>query len=120
MQDRGRCESKVGLGTSPMRCYLLHLGFSTQTSPHGHGDGGIVCRELGMLIQPLGQVCTGERSELSNQEMGSCSHSSASISIPVLTSLAATTAPRVQGNGHLTAENIAHLNGKIREMSPAL
>lgn len=111
--------AKLVWAPAPCCATSCTLGFSTLTSPNARGDGGIVCRELGMPIQPLGQVCTGERSELSNQEIGNCSHCSASISILVLPSPAATTAPWVQGNGHLTAENIPHLSGKIREMSPA-
>lgn len=95
------------------------LGFSTLTTLHAHGDGAMVCTELGMLVQPLGCACTVERPKLSNQETDAWGYRSAPTSIPVLPSLASTT--WVQGDGHLApgsrkqAESIPHPSRQIKE-----
>lgn len=112
--------AKLVWAPAPCSATSCTLGFSTLTSPHAHGDGRTVCRELGILIQSLGQVAIGERSGFANEEMGSCSYSSASVFIPVLPSLAATTAPWMQFKDTSLQKTFPHVSEKIREMSPAL
>jgi len=104
---------------------LAPLAFPPLTTRHAHGDGGTVCRELGMPVQPLGQACTAERPKPSNQEMDGCGHHSAPISIPVLPHPAPTTALQAQGNGHLApgsgeqTESVPHPSGQITERAAA-